>query len=151
MFRVKMDLRSIVTYLSMKDMNAREIYADMNDTLGADWIGYSTVRKHLREISFSSRMLDKDFEPKIKEENFIDEAILRAFEECPFSSLRQTAKRTLIPMSTVRCHLVNFFGVSNQKHSMGSSLPLIEPKQAPVKMSQDLLQVLRLAKHHAWK
>jgi hypothetical protein len=31
-----MDLRLIVTDLSMKDMNAREIYADMNDTLGAD-------------------------------------------------------------------------------------------------------------------
>jgi hypothetical protein len=34
-----MDLRSIVTYLSMKDMNAKEIYADMNDILGADCIG----------------------------------------------------------------------------------------------------------------
>jgi hypothetical protein len=30
-------------------MNAREIYADMNDTLGADCIGYSTVTKYLRE------------------------------------------------------------------------------------------------------
>jgi hypothetical protein len=27
-----MDLRSIVIYLSMKDVNAKEIYADMNDT-----------------------------------------------------------------------------------------------------------------------
>jgi hypothetical protein len=33
---VKMDLHSIVTYLSMKDMNPREIYTDMNDILGAD-------------------------------------------------------------------------------------------------------------------
>jgi hypothetical protein len=33
----------------MKDMNAREIYADMNDTLGADCIDYSTVTKYLRE------------------------------------------------------------------------------------------------------
>jgi hypothetical protein len=47
--RVKMDLCSIVTYLSMKDMNARGIYADMNDTLGADCMGYSTVTKYLRE------------------------------------------------------------------------------------------------------
>jgi hypothetical protein len=36
----------------MKDMNAREIYADVNDTLGADCIGYSTVIKYLRaEVS----------------------------------------------------------------------------------------------------
>jgi hypothetical protein len=33
----------------MKDMKAREIYADMNNTLGADCIGCSTVTKYLRE------------------------------------------------------------------------------------------------------
>jgi hypothetical protein len=32
-------------------------------------------------------MLDTDFEPKIEEENFFDEPIPGAFEECPFSSL----------------------------------------------------------------
>jgi hypothetical protein len=46
-------------------------------------------------------MLGIDFKPKIEEENFIDEAILGALGECPFSSLRQIAKRILIPMSTV--------------------------------------------------
>jgi hypothetical protein len=37
-------------------------------------------------------MLDTDFEPKIEEENFIDEIILGALEECLFSSLHQIAK-----------------------------------------------------------
>jgi hypothetical protein len=46
MLRAKMDLRSIVTYLSMKGMNAREIYTGANDTLGADCIGDSTVTKY---------------------------------------------------------------------------------------------------------
>jgi hypothetical protein len=105
-----MDLRSVVTSLSIKDMNAREIYADVNDILGADCIGYSTVTKYLREKSFSKSMLDADFEPKIEDENFIDEAIIGALEECPFASLRQIAKRRLIPMSTVRYHLVNSLG-----------------------------------------
>jgi hypothetical protein len=50
---------------------------------------------------FSKSMLDTDFEPKIEEENFIDEAILGVFEECPFSSLHQTTKRIRIPMNTV--------------------------------------------------
>jgi hypothetical protein len=49
MSRAKMDLRSIVIYLSMKDMNAREIYTDITSTLGADCIGYSTATKYLRE------------------------------------------------------------------------------------------------------
>jgi hypothetical protein len=55
-------------------------------------------------------MLDTDFEPKIKEENFFDEAILGALEERPFASLRQIAKRILIPISMVRYHLVNCLG-----------------------------------------
>jgi hypothetical protein len=68
----------------MKDMNATEIHADMNNTLGADYIGYSIVTKDLREKHFSKLMLDTDFEPKFEKENFIDEAILNALEECPF-------------------------------------------------------------------
>jgi hypothetical protein len=42
----------------MKDMNARDIDADMNDTLGADCIAYSTVTKYLKEKNFSKSMLD---------------------------------------------------------------------------------------------
>jgi hypothetical protein len=109
-FRAEMDLRSIVTYLWMNNMNAREIYADMNGTLGAGCIVSSTVMKYLRETSFSKSMLDTDFEPKIEEGNFVDEAILGALEKCPFSSLRQIAKRIPIPTSMVRYHLVNYLG-----------------------------------------
>jgi hypothetical protein len=57
MLRAKMDLRSVVTSLSMKDMNARNIYADMNDSLEADWIGYATITKYLREKVSRSRYL----------------------------------------------------------------------------------------------
>jgi hypothetical protein len=94
-------------------------------------------------------MLDTDFESTIKEENFIDETILGAFEKCSFSSLRQIAKNIFIPMSTVRYHLVNSWGIRNIRwvpHSLSS-----RQKQAHVEMSQGLLQVLRFAKHHAWK
>jgi hypothetical protein len=109
-------------------MSVREIYADMNDPLGADCIGYLTVTKHLRKKGFSKSMLETDFEPKIEKENFIDEAILGLLEECPFSLLGQIAKTILIPMSMVRYHLVNSLEVSNREHSMGSALALIEPK-----------------------
>jgi hypothetical protein len=96
-------------------------------------------------------MPDTDFEPEIEKENFIDEAILGLPEECPFSSPRKIAKRILIPMSTARYHLVNSLGypIRNIRwvpYSLSSS-----HKQACVEMSQDILQVLRLAKHHAWK
>jgi hypothetical protein len=48
MFRAKLDIRSIVTYLSMKDINAREIDADMKNTLGLGCIGSSSITKYLR-------------------------------------------------------------------------------------------------------
>jgi hypothetical protein len=72
-------------------------------------------------------MLDTGFAPKIEEENFIDEAILGALEECPFSSLRQIAKRMLIRMSTVQYHLVNSLGyrIRNIRRILHS---LVEPK-----------------------
>jgi hypothetical protein len=44
-----------------------------------------------------------------------------------------------------------FFGISNQEHSMGFPLTLIEQKQTRVEISQDCLRVLGLAKHHACK
>jgi hypothetical protein len=146
-----MNLRSIVTYRSMKDMNAREIHTDMNDILGTDCVGYSTVTKFLKARNFSKSMLDTDFEPKIEEENFIDEAILGALEKYPFSSLRQIAKRMFIPMGMVSYRLVNSWGyqIRNTRwvpHSLSSS-----PKQGHVEMSQDFLQVRRPAKHHACK
>jgi hypothetical protein len=135
----------------MKDSYAREIYIDINRTPGADCIDHSTVTKYLREKSFSKSMLDMDFEPKIEEENFIDEAILGALEGCPFGSLRQIAKRIFILISPVRYHLVSSLGYRIRTirwvpHSFSSS-----QKQARVEMSQDFLQVLRSAEHHAWK
>jgi hypothetical protein len=45
--RAKMHLHSIITYLSMKNLNAREIYTDMNDILGEDCINYSSVTKNI--------------------------------------------------------------------------------------------------------
>jgi hypothetical protein len=96
-------------------------------------------------------MLDTDFQPKIEEENFIDEAIFGALEECPFSSLHHIAKEIFVPMDMVQSYLVNSLRcqVRNIRwvlHSLSSI-----QKQACVEMSQDLLQVLRLAKHHALK
>jgi hypothetical protein len=105
-----MDVRSIVIDRSIKEMNTREIYAYMKDTLGANCIGCSTVTKYLREKSFSKSVLDTDFGPKIEEENFMDETIVEALEECLFSSLRQIAKTILIPMSTIRFLLANSLG-----------------------------------------
>jgi hypothetical protein len=145
-----MDPLSIVTYLSTKDTNAREIYADMNETLGADCIGYSTVTKYLRKKVSRSRHLTQ-FLARNGRRKFIDEAILGALEECLLSSLSHITKRILIPMSTVRYHLVNSSGNRIRNIRWVPHSPSSSQKQARVEMSQDLFQVLRFAKRHDWK
>jgi hypothetical protein len=132
----------------MKDMNAREIYTDMNNTLGEDCTGYSTLTKYLREKNFSKSMFDMDFESKIEEENCIDEAIL---EEYAFSPLCQIAKRILIPMSTVRYQLVNSLGDRIKNVRWVLHWLSLNQREARVEVSQNLLHVLRLAKQRVWK
>jgi hypothetical protein len=56
-----------------------------NDTLGTDCMGCRTIVEYLREKSFSKSRFDSDIDPKIQEENFIDEATLGIFKKCPFS------------------------------------------------------------------
>jgi hypothetical protein len=141
--RAKMDLGSIVIYRSMKDMNAREIHADMNDTLGADHISSSAVTKHLSEKNLSKSILDTDFDPKIEEEDFIDEAILGVLEEYPLSPLRHIARRIFILISLVRYHLDNSLGYRIRNIGWVPHLLSSSQRQAHIEISQDFLQVLR--------
>jgi hypothetical protein len=79
-----MDLDSIVTYLSMKDMNARETSTDMNNTLGTDCIGYSTVAKYLREKLSRSRCLTRISSRKLKREISLMMQFLGLFRNTSF-------------------------------------------------------------------
>jgi hypothetical protein len=93
-------------------------------------------------------MFDTDFEPKIEEENFTNEAILEALDEYPLSSLRQIAKRILIPMSAIGYHLVNFL-VLKQEHSMGPPFALIDLKPSTCRDESRSSSSSRLVKHYA--
>jgi hypothetical protein len=70
-------------------------------------------------------MLDTDFEPTIDEENFIDEATLGDLEKCLFPPDFQ---KNIHSNEYGSISFGQFFGVSNQEHSMGSPLALIKPK-----------------------
>jgi hypothetical protein len=125
--RAKMDLRSIVTYLSMKDMNTREIYADMNDTLGADCIDYSTVTRYLRENVSRSRCLTQISSRKLKRKISVMKHLLGLLRNSPFPHSARLPKGYLFQW--VRFAIMwQFFGVSNQEHSTRFPLTRIEPK-----------------------
>jgi hypothetical protein len=68
----------------MKDMNASEIYSDMNDTLGAYCIGYSTVTKYLREKVSRSRYLTQISTRKLKGKISLMRQLLGLFRNAHF-------------------------------------------------------------------
>jgi hypothetical protein len=76
---------------------------------------------------------------------------LQALDEQPFASLRQIAKRALIPMSTVRYRLVNKM-TYKLKHCKWVPDRLSEAqKQTRVATSKRLLDLLGSVQHHGWK
>jgi hypothetical protein len=101
-----MDLESITLYLNKEHLSAVAIHAEINSVLGEGTIGYSTATHCLRKQSLVNASHLTLEEPDLGAADTMDNAILQAFDEYPFASLRQIAKRTLIPMSTVRYRLV---------------------------------------------
>jgi hypothetical protein len=95
-----MDLELITLYVNKKHLSAIAIHAEINSVRGEGTIGHSTVICYLRKQSFANASHLAPEDPGLGAADTIDNAILQA-------ALRQIAKRTLIPMSTVRHRLVN--------------------------------------------
>jgi hypothetical protein len=84
----------MVFFLSRKGLSAKDIHLDIVHTLGPDAIGYSTVALDLRDAPCASPMhpeaaLDDNHEP-----DDTDQAILAAFSEHPFASVRKLSQLT---------------------------------------------------------
>jgi hypothetical protein len=105
-----MDLRSIVLYLRLKDMNGREISDDLLTTLPDDAPAYSPVTLWLRQERlprFSESDDDLTDDPQVDE---TDQAILSALTIQPFGSVRDIARLMYPSCSTVHLHLTRSLG-----------------------------------------
>jgi hypothetical protein len=102
-----MDHQPIVLYLRMKWMALDAIHDDLVRTLGKDAVTYSTVIKYARSAQFSGRKEATSPEAPDVERGPVDEAIITALAEFPFSSVRELSRRICLPRSTVhrRRHL----------------------------------------------
>jgi hypothetical protein len=100
--RVKMDLESRLLYLNKKDLAAIAI----KHVLGESTVRYLPVTHHLRKQSFADSSTLPPEDREIRGPETIDNAILQALDEQPFASLRQIAKRILVPIS-IRHRLVS--------------------------------------------
>jgi hypothetical protein len=93
-----MDHGAICLFLAPKELPARAIDNKLTVVLGASAITYSTVTKYLRQRQFTFILGDPLEEPATI---VINQAILDALGQYPFSSIRELAHLTGIPATTV--------------------------------------------------
>jgi hypothetical protein len=77
-------------YLNRKGWTARVIHNDLVATLGEEAIAYITTMKFLREALISPDDLTTLSDATSLHIDHSDEAVLRALEELPFSSVQIT-------------------------------------------------------------
>jgi hypothetical protein len=99
-----MDQTPIILYLRMKGMALDAIHDDLVRTFRKDAVAYSTVAKYARSARFSGRKEATPPEASDVECSPVDEAILTALAEFPFSSVRELSRRIWLPRSTVHWH-----------------------------------------------
>jgi hypothetical protein len=93
-----MDQRSICLFLDRQRFSASDIHGQLVAVLGSDAIACSIVTKYLK----GRRCIgDKEVTSKLEDPDFIDQAILAAFDEHLFLSVQDLAKRTCIPPTTI--------------------------------------------------
>jgi hypothetical protein len=91
--------------LRMKGMALDTIHDDPIRTLGKDAVAYSMVIKYARSAQFSGRKEATSPEAPDVEHSPIDEVILTALAEFPFSSVRELSPMICLPRSTVHRHI----------------------------------------------
>jgi hypothetical protein len=99
-----MDQKPIVLYLWMEGMALDAIHDDLIRTLGKYAVAYSTVTKYARSVQFSGRKEVTSPEAPDVEHSPVDEELLTALAEFPFSPVCELSRRICLPKSTVHWH-----------------------------------------------
>jgi hypothetical protein len=139
-----MDQRSIILFLAMKSLSARDIHNELVAVLGFDAVGDSTVTKYLRQSRLPPIILYM-LEPPTT--TVTDDAILNALQQQSFSSVRELAKLTCIPRSPVHRRLTRRLGFV-VKHIRWTPYSLTAAQKASrVTLANHLFQDLCSIKH----
>jgi hypothetical protein len=129
----------------MKGLSAQEITGELVAVLGSDAIGYPTVTKYLRQTRIPPIPMQTLEKPR---NTVTDDAILDPLQRQPFSSIRELAKLTCIPRSTVHRQVTQTLGFV-VKHLRWVPHGLTDaPRASHVVLSNQLLGELRSIKHH---
>jgi hypothetical protein len=145
-----MDQKPIVLYLRMKGMALDAIHDDLVRTLGKDAVAYSTVTKYARSAQVSGRNEAAPLEAPDVKRSPIDEAILTALAELPFSSVRELSRRICLPRSIVHQHLTQSLRFTVRRLQWVPHFLTEEQKQIRVQMATELLRVLSAQSTRQW-
>jgi histone-lysine N-methyltransferase SETMAR len=131
-------------------MAAVDIYGGMTATLGPDAIGYSTITRYLRETRFSPSTQTTPVTNAETDLDDCDRAILWALDEQPFASIRQIARLTHLPRSTVHRRLTRSLGFLVHHLRWVPHLWSQSQKENRARLSRELLTILQQQQQRSW-
>jgi hypothetical protein len=143
-----MDQRAICLYLSRKGFSAHAIHEELVQILGPDAIAYSTVTYHLRVSRWTAQTEERHSDPS---PDVVDNSVLEALDQTPFASVRELAKATCIPRTTVWRRLTACLGfVIKHLHWVPHNLTDAQ-RQIRIDGSRELLKLLESAQTNDWQ
>jgi hypothetical protein len=141
---------SIVAYLSLKRMSARDIHDDIVATLWSDAVSYSSVTRCLREARFPPSKPEPHPNDVQRDLDDSDQASLVALEDSPFASVQQLSRLTHLPSTAVYRRLTQLLG-SVARHLRWVPHALSDPENGErVDLSWRVLRMLEVQRNGAW-
>jgi hypothetical protein len=105
-----MDQRSIAFYFAGKDLSAIAIHHDLVATLGPEAVSYSCVTGYLLDAIFVSSNSPANIPEAESQFDDCDQAILLALAEQSFALVRELARLTHLPGTTLQRRLTQSLG-----------------------------------------
>jgi histone-lysine N-methyltransferase SETMAR len=145
-----MDQQTIVLYLRRKGLSRKAIRADLEATLGSEAVSYSSVAKYIHDALCEEPYRitpPPDPEPEFDDS---DKAILSALADQPFASVRELARLTHLPKTTVHRRLTQSLGfrVRNLRW-VPHILSTLQQRQR-ITLSNQLLSILTKQQRRSW-
>jgi hypothetical protein len=128
-----MDQKAIVLCLYMRGMVLNTIHKYLMRVFGENAVAYSTVTKYVRSERLPPKNDGPPSEPINVEPGAVDQAILTAFADDPFSSVREFLRLTCLPRFTVHRHLTDSLHFRIQH--LRWSPRLLTPKQKLIQVN----------------
>jgi hypothetical protein len=145
-----MDQRLIVLYLAKKGLRVTEIHRDLEETLVPEAIASSTVTFHLRAPRLRTANEGEEEQGEVTPVAEVDETILKALADEPFSSVRELEWHTCLSRTAVHRHLTRSLGFTVRHIRWVPHRLSDDQKRMRVSVSSELLRLLEQQERRAW-